>query len=312
MRQYIFKRLVGFFVVLIGVSILSFMLLSLSKVDPAEVIARRGNANVTPQMIEEIRGEMGLDASMMVRYGNWVKGLFSGDVGISIYSYRPIAQDLIEYLPVTFSLVGLSLLWTVIVAVPISIICARFKNSLVDHAIREICILGICMPPFWLGFLLLLGFAVKIPLFKVMPEAGIKGYILPSIALSIPVICAVIRLFRASLLSELSKDYVQYAKARGMSPIRIFLGHVLRNALPPIVTVFCQYLGYLIAGSAVVESVFSLKGVGSYLISCVTASDSIAVATCIVIIAGVFVLANLIGDLINRILCPWMVSESNG
>ena len=120
-----------------------------------------------------------------------------------------------------------------------------------------------------------------------------------------------VRLFRSTLLSELSSDYVRYAKARGLSAGRILIHHVMRNALPPIITLFCQYLGYLIAGSAVIESVFSMKGIGSYLIGCVMASDSSSVATCIVMIAAIFVLANLAGDLMNRILCPWMVRESN-
>ena len=172
--------------------------------------------------------------------------------------------------------------------------------------------LGICMPTFWLGFLLLLAFAVKLQIFTVVPAPGLKGLLLPSFTLAVPVICAFIRLFRSSLLGELGRDYVVYAKARGLSPGRILSHHVARNALPPIITLFCQYLGYLIAGGAVVESVFSISGIGSYLISCVIAADTTAVATCIMIIAAIFVLSNLAGDIINRMLCPWMVRETNG
>ncbi len=312
MKTYIRKRLLGFVIVLIGVSILSFLLLAFSGRDPAEVIARRGNLNASQELIESVRVEMGLDKSLPIQYWNWIKGMFTGDMGTSITSFRPISQDLAEYFPTTFALVGLSLLWTVLLAVPIGLFCARFRGRAADHAVRGVTILGICLPTFWLGFLLLLAFAVKLPWFQVLPEPGIKGFLLPSFALAVPVACAMIRLFRSTLLAELSSDYVRYARARGMSAGHILTHHVMRNALAPIVTLFCQYFGYLIAGSAVVESVFSLKGIGSYLVSCVTAADATSAATCIVIIAGIFVLANLAGDVVNRILCPWMVRESNG
>ena len=299
-------------IVLIGVSVLSFLLISLSNNDPAEIIARRNNIGATEEMIEVLREEMGLSGTMPTQYFNWMKGVLTGNPGLSIYSYRPIEQDLSEFVPVTLMLTGLALLWIVILAVPVSLLCSRFKGGFIDHITRGVTILGICLPSFWIGFMLLLIFAVNLKWFSVLPQAGITGYILPSLALAIPVACGVVRMFRASLLSELSSDYVLYAKARGLSPTRILTFHVLRNALPPIVTVFCQYLGYLIAGGAVIESVFSLKGIGSYLIACVMASDARATATCILIIASVFVIANLIGDIANRLLCPWMVGDYNG
>jgi ABC-type dipeptide/oligopeptide/nickel transport system permease component len=310
-KQYIRKRLLGFFVVLIGVSVLSFLLLTFSGNDPAETLTRRMDINASDEMIEATRVEMGLDKPLTVQYFSWIKGIFTGNVGISMYSMREIMQDMAEYFPVTFTLVGMAMLWVVFLGVPVSLLSARFRNGIADHLTRAITILGICMPTFWLGFLLLLAFAVNIPIFKVFPEPGMKGYILPSFALACPVICGTIRLFRSSLLSELSADYVRYARARGLSAGRILLRHVMHNALPPIITLFCQYLGGLIAGSAVVESVFSMKGIGTYLIACVLSADTRSVATCIVVIAIIFVLANLAGDVINRILCPWMVRESN-
>lgn len=311
MKSFILKRLFGFIIVLIGVSILSFILISLFGNDPAEIIGRRGNINISSELIQQIREEMNLDKPIIIRYINWVKGLFNGNFGISIYSYRPIAQDLSEYLPVTIMLSGLSIFWLLIFSIPISLICTRFRNGILDHFIRVLTIIGICTPSFWLGFLLLIFFAIKIPLFNVMPEPGIKGYILPSLALAIPMICSAIRLFRASLISQLSSDYVQYARARGLSANRILMKHIFRNALPPFITIFCQYIGYVIAGGILVEGIFSLKGVGSYLINCINASDATAVATCIVIIASVVVFVNLASDVINRILFPSMVRESN-
>lgn len=311
MKRYIIKRAISFIPVLIGVSILCFLLITFSGKDPAEVIARRGDMNATPELIEQVRVEMGLDGSLPERYLRWISGFFTGDFGLSITSYRPISEDIAEYFPITAALVGMSLLWTVILSMPLALLCARLKNSIFDHFTRGVTIFGMCIPTFWLGFMLLIVFAVQMKWFTVLPEPGIKGYILPSLALSIPTICGIIRLFRSSLLSELSCDYVRYAKARGLSSTRILLCHVFRNALPPIVTVFCQYLGTLIAGSAVMEAVFSIEGIGSYLISAVLSADSTSAATCIVIIAVVFITANFVGDIINRFLCPWMAGERN-
>lgn len=297
--------------VMAGVSVLSFLLIAVSNTDPAEVIARRSSGGATKEMVEAVRSQLGLDKPLFVRYFQWLRGIFTGDFGISIFSFRPISQDLRAFFPTTLSLVGLSLVWVILISVPVSLLCALRKNSIFDHITRGITLLGICLPTFWLGFLLLLAFAVKLSFFTVVPSPGIRGLLLPSFALAVPVICSFIRLFRSSLLSELGRDYVVYARARGLSPKRILLCHITRNALPPIITLFCQYLGYLIAGGAVVENVFSLTGIGSYLISCVLAADATAVATCIMIIAAVFVLANLAGDIINRLLCPWMVRETN-
>ncbi len=311
MQRYLFRRLIMFVLVLIGVSILSFALIGLFGHDPAEVIARRTNINATYDQIEAVRHDMGLDRPMTERYLAWLKGLFTGDVGISIYTFNPIMEDIREYLPVSLYLVGLSMLWVVVLSVPVSLLCARCPGGVLDHTVRIASIVGLSFPTFWLGFLLLIAFAVKHPVFTVVPSPGIKGYILPSVALSVPVIAGFVRVFRASLLREMNSDYAVYGRARGLSRGRILTHHAARNALPPVVTMFCQYLGYLIAGGAVVENVFTLRGIGTYLVGCVASADSTAVATCAVIVAGVFVAANLLGDLVNRLLCPWMLREYN-
>lgn len=311
MKKYILKRAAFFIPVMLGVSILSFLLIAFSGRDPAEIIARRGNTNATPEMIEQVRIEMGLDGSLLERYFRWICGFFTGDLGMSISTYRPISEDIGKFFPVTMTLVGLALLWTAVLSVPISLLCTRFKNGIFDHITRGITIFGICMPTFWLGFIGLVIFAVKLKWCTVVPTGRFSDYILPSIVLSVPVICGVVRMFRATLLSELSGDYVKYAKARGLSSNRILFCHVLRNGVPPIVTVFCQYFGSLIAGSAVMEGVFSIEGIGSYMISSVINADSSASAVCIVIIAAVFILANFAGDVVNKLLCPWIASEKN-
>ena len=129
MKQYVKKRLIGFLIVLIGVSILSFLLIAFSGNDPAEIVARRANINASEEMIEATRVELGLDESLPIQYLNWLKGFFTGDIGASIYSFREISLDLSEYFPVTFALVGMALLWIVVLSVPVSLLCARFRNQ---------------------------------------------------------------------------------------------------------------------------------------------------------------------------------------
>lgn len=299
MKKYLIRRIIMFFLVLVGVSILSFTLISLFGKDPAEMIARRTNINATYEQIEEVRKNLELDQPLPIRYFNWIIGRAKGDVGTSIYTFNPIMEDISLYFPTSLALVGLSLFWVIILAVPISLLCAKKPGKAADHAVRAGSIVGLSFPTFWLGFLLLIVLAVRHKLFTVLPEPGIKGYILPSFALALPIASGFIRVFRASLLREMNSDYADYARARGFSDGRILVHHEFRNALPPVVTMMCQYLGYLIAGGAVVENVFTLNVLGTYLVGCVSAADSTAVATCAVIIAAIFVAANFIGDIMN-------------
>ena len=273
MKKYIGKRIISFLIVLVGVSILSFLLIAWSGKDPAEIIAHRGVSNPTPEQIDMIRVEMGLDQPLPVRYIQWLSGMFTGELGASLTTHQPIVKDLHKYLATTTSLVGMAILWIIVLTVPISLLCARKRNRPFDQVTRGITICGICVPTFWLGFLLLLFFAIHLKWFSVLPSPGWRGFLLPSFALAVPSSCSLIRIMRSSLLAELSSDYVRFAKARGLSANRILVCHILRNALPPVVTIFFQQFGFLIAGGAVIESVFSIKGIGTYLVDSVIAAD---------------------------------------
>lgn len=297
--------------VLIGASVLSFALIALSDSNPAEIIAAKNGMLNDEEQIAEIEARLGYDKPLVARYFIWLGGLLTGDMGTSLSTYNPVAYDISNRLPVTLTLLGLAVVWIIIIALPLSLLCARYKNSIIDHITRGFTILGISMPTFWLGYILLLLFAVKLNLFSVVPKGDFAGYILPSFALALPTACSLVRVLRSSLLTEMSMDYVGFARARGLGKTRIMVSHVLRNALPPVVVLLCQYVGYLMAGSAVIENIFSLEGIGTYLLTCITSADDSAAATCIIIIAFVFVLSNLAADIINRLLCPWMVRESN-
>ncbi len=298
------QRLIGFAVVLAGVSILSFALSAISDVDPAEAIARQQISNASPELIERIREEYGLNRPVTERYFLWIAQILKGDLGISYMTRHPVSADIAALLPRTLALSGFALLLIIMISLPVGALCARYQNGVFDHIMRWVTVLGICMPVFWLGFLLLIQFAVKIPLFKVTAESGIKGYILPAISLAMPSICAAIRLFRSSILNEMSADYVVYLYARGKSKTCVLWTHAFKNALPPMITLFASYAGSLIAGSAIVESIFSIRGFGVFLIKAVIARDLPVISAAVLMIASIFVLLNLLADIINRLLCP--------
>ena len=280
MKSHWIKRIVRLLVLLFGVSILCFILTALSSTDPATYLVRRGNLSPTPEVIEQVRAELGLDQPLPIRYLNWIGGVFRGDFGESIFSTNEVAADLAACFPQTLQLVFLSLAEIIVFSILLGVLCAAKKNKLTDHIMRIVSLFGICVPPFWLGFLLLIGFAVEIPIFSVTPASGIMGLILPSITLSFPVICSTVRVFRASLLEEMHRDYVSFARANGMTV-------------------------------NIVEKVFSIKGVGNYLMNCIMAADANAIGACMLIIAALYLLAELFGEILNHLLCPWRKEESD-
>ena len=309
MIRYIRNRLIGLIIVLIGVTMLSFIFSNISNVDPAEALARRNMLNLTSEQIEEIREEMGLNLPIHKQYLNWVGQCIKGNLGISLLTRNPVSIDIAEKMPATLLLVGMAFLWIILMTFPISILSAIRKDSFFDYALRMITIIGISIPNFWLGFIMLIMFAIMIPIFDVVDYGSFKSLILPSLTLAIPIISSSIRLFRATILSNMNKDFVTYAKARGISRTNIIWKHILKNSMPPMVTVFCQHLGYMMAGSAIIENVFSWPGIGSHLVNAIIGRDLPTINGCVLVIAVIFVLCNLLADIVNIIINPKMLNE---
>lgn len=300
----IVKKLLSLIIVLLGVTMLTFAFSHLSPVDPAEAYLARTIQNPTQEQIEAVREQLGLNVPIHKQYINWISGCLSGDFGTSLLTKNPVLHDIAQKLPATLSIVGLAMVWIVLFTLVFSIACAYWKDSVFDHAIRAVTILGVSLPNFWLGFILLSIFAISIPMFKVVDFGSFKSMILPSVTLAIPVACGITRLLRSTIISTLSKEHVVYAKARGLSGMTILFRHVLKNSLPPVVTVLFQYFGYMIAGSAIVESVFSWPGLGGYLVEAIIGRDMITISGCVLVIAAVFVFCNLLADLMGSLLNP--------
>lgn len=299
-----FRKLLGLVIVIFGVITLSFCLQIFTGTDPAEMIVRKQSVFATEEQIQAVRVELGLDAPFHERYTDYIKGVLAGDLGTAITNKKPVAENIKAALPVTAVLIIMAMLWVAVFTVIIATITVILKGGVFDHVMRIVCIIGICVPSFWLALILLTAFAVEIPIFNVISDGSLKSLILPSVSMAFPVICISIRVLRASVLNELKSDYVTYAKARGFTSTQIIYSEVLRNSLPAALTLFAQYCAALFGTSALVEGVFSIQGLGSYLIESCERMDIYGVSGAILVCAVLFVLFNTAADLLSSIICP--------
>ena len=274
------KRLVSFIIVIWGVVTLSFCLQVFTGTDPAEMIVRKNSIF------------------------DYITGVATGDLGTAITNRQPVIENIKAALPVTCTVIVMAMAWVILFTVILSAISVIRKNGIFDNVTRIICIIGICVPSFWLALILLTAFAVNIPIFHVIADGSIKSLILPSIAMAVPIICISTRVLRASVLNELKSDYVLYAKARGFSNSQIVFGEVLRNALPAAITLFAQYCAALFGTSALVESVFSIDGLGIYLMESCESMDVYGISGAILVCAVLFVLFNTVADILSSMICP--------
>lgn len=300
------KKILRLITIFIGVTFLSFVLIHYSNIDPAEAYARRNYVRVTNSQIEEIRKKFGYDKPMAEQYFKYIKRLLKGDMGVSFRTNNPVFKDIKNTLPSTLILVLTSAIWIVLFSICFGTLLALKKNTLFDIIIGFITMIGISLPTFWLGYIFLLYFAVKFPLFKVVDYGTIKSLILPSLTFAIPIASSFIKIIRADLIKELNTDYIIYAKARGIKGFTL-LWYVLVNILPPIISLFFQNLGFMLGGSAIIESVFSWLGFGSYFISSILEKDLPAISGCLIVITVLFIFFNSLALLLNKKLNPRII-----
>lgn len=299
----ILSRLGILAVVLFGVTLLTFFYTSLSPVDAAQALAVRRYTRPTPEQVMQVRHELGLDQPLAKQYTDWIGKAVRGDFGNSYNTGKPIIGELSASLKPTLKLAAAALLFTALLSIPFGVLSAGRKGGLADKSIYLFGIVCMSVPNYWIGFMLMLAFAVHIPLFSIMGADGLKDFILPALAAAIPTSAANIRVFRSSLLDAYNSDFVMYARARGISELRI-AGMVSRYALPPLVTLFGQSFGFTIAGSAMIEFVFSIPGIGSMLVSALGSRDTVTINACVLVIAVIFVAVNFLAEVVNSLLNP--------
>lgn len=306
MRSYLLARLAALLPVLLGVSLLAFALANLAPGDPAEQVLRQGGQEPTPEQVQALRHQLGLDAPFAVRYARWLGAVLHGDLGRSYADRRPVAQELARRFPATLELAAGALLIALAIGIPGGVLAAVRRDTLFDHACRTIALLLASLPGFALALFLIYLFAVRL---HALPVAGYGGgdlrhLALPALALSAATAATLLRLTRASLLEVWSMEFVRTARAKGLPEPTILWQHALRNALLPTVTVAATSFGRMLGGAAIVEVIFAWPGIGKYVVDAIYARDYPVIQGFVLWMGVTFVLVNLATDLLYRRIDP--------
>jgi peptide/nickel transport system permease protein len=305
MLKYILKRLLLVFVVVLGVTVVTFSVMQSAPGDPAEMIAvARYGEDLTQEEIEWVRITEGLDAPVYIQYLRWLEHVLRLDLGKSQITYEDVLGEILTRFPATLVLAISSLILSLLIALPTGIISAIRKNTIVDNACMTGALLGVSMPNFWLGLLLIWLFALSLGLLPSFGYGGIKHLILPTITLGTSMAAITTRLTRSSMLDVLNQDYIVTAKAKGLDERTILLKHALKNAMLPVITFVGLQLGFLLGGAVIVETIFAWPGIGRLLVDSIYARDFALIQGCVLFIAVIFALANLAVDILYAYLDP--------
>lgn len=307
MVKYIVKRILLLIPVILGVSFIVFGLLELSPGDPARNIL---GTNASPEEVAELREEMGLNDPFLVRYGRFIKDLvLHGDLGDSYISRIPVIEEIGNRAGHTFKLAVLAIALAIILGIPIGIISAVKQYSLFDNITMIFALLGICMPVFWLGLLLIILFSVNLGWLPSSGFESIEQMILPSIALAAQSVSVITRMTRSSMLEVIRQDYIRTVRAKGQKEKVVVMRHALGNALIPILTTVGTQFGQLLGGAVMTEVIFSIPGVGRLMVDSIMMRDTPMVLGCILFVAVSFAVVNLIVDLLYSFVDPRIKSQ---
>jgi peptide/nickel transport system permease protein len=306
---YVVRRLLATIVVMAVVALVVFLLLYLTPGDPAAILA--GDA-ATSDDIRRIREKLGLDEPFLVRFGGWIAQLMRGDLGVSIFTNLPVAHLIGQRVEPTLSLTLCTLFVSVLVAVPLGVIAAARAGTWIDRCVMAFSVLGFSLPVFVLAYILILTFSIHLDWLPVQGYRPIREgvwewarhLILPSTALGTVYIALIARITRASMLDALAQDYVRTAQAKGLTPSEVLIGHALKNAAVPIVTVIGIGIALLIGGAIVTETVFALPGIGRLTVDSILRRDYPIIQGVVLVFSGAYVLINLAVDLSYMLLDP--------
>jgi peptide/nickel transport system permease protein len=311
LRRLLVARLVDLAVVLLGVSVIVFLMIRLVPGDSVAIMLG-ANAEVTPERVEALRARLGLDQPLPVQYLRWLAAALTGDLGISIWTGRPVREEILLHLGPTLELTLVSLLLGAGLAIPAGCLMAAWRGRTADVVLRILAIAGLTIPSFWLGIILILAVS------SLAPGAALLGYVpfsedplgnlrriaLPALALALPILAGLSRLVRTAMLDALGQDYVRTARAKGVPEWLVLYRHALRNALIPFLTSVGIATGYLIGGSMVVEQVFAIPGLGRLILGAVAERNYPLVQGTILVVTAAFVLVNFVVDLAYGLIDP--------
>jgi peptide/nickel transport system permease protein len=303
---YVVRRVAYLVPTWIGITLLAFVMGLFAPGDPASLVFSRAHAGRPPSTVEleRTRHELGLDDPAPERYLRSVTAAAQGDLGTSYASGRPVMTELLERFPATLQLAIAATLLAIALGLPLGVLAAMRRNSLLDHATRGVSLVAASIPSFWVAYLLIILFSVKLRLLPSFGNGGLDHLVLPALALALAEIGVVARLARASMLEVLGKEYLTAARARGLRERRVIGLHAMKNALVPVVTQVGLIFGFLLAYSAIVEVIFVWPGIGRLAVDAITQRDYPVIQGVVIFAGTVFILVNLVVDLLYQRLDP--------
>lgn len=301
MLKYFFRRLLIAIPVLLVTAVLVFSALHLAGGDPVSLMV----GSTAPQETRDrIRKKMGFDKPLTVQFGIYISNVFRGDLGNSILNRRSVSEMIVEKLPITAELGVAAFSLAYVIAIPLGIIAALNRNSIVDWLSMLIALIGVSMPGFWLGLILIYIFALKL---RMLPPTGygdITQLILPALALGLPRTGRIARITRSTVLEVIDQDYIRTARAKGLTEWVVVVKHALRNAMLPIISLMGLDLGYIIGGSVVIENVFARNGIGNMMLQAIFSRDFPVLQGSMFVLALAIILSNILADLSYMVIDP--------
>jgi peptide/nickel transport system permease protein len=302
MTQYIIRRFLQMIPITLGILTLIFSLIHLIPGDPAMQIAGEG---ARPQDVINVRKALGLDQPLWKQYVTYLNNLAHGDLGQSFRTNQSVAKEIAVRYPATMQLAFGAMFVALLVAFPLGIVSAIYRNSWIDNVARFFALIGVSMPSFWFGPLLIMAFAINREWFPVSGrEAGFRSLVLPSVTMGLALSAILTRMIRVSLADELGQLYVTTAIAKGVTRARAIFRHALKNALIPVITILALQFGSLLTGAIITEQIFSWPGLGRLLIQSITTRDYPQVQASILVIALTYIMVNFLSDLMYAVVDP--------
>ena len=298
---HIVRTLLLSLITLLGVSVLIFLMLRVLPGDPARVLA---GLNASAEQVARIRADLGLDEPLLSQYWQFLSGVLTGDLGESARTSRPVSDEIAVRLPATLILAVVATIIGTIAGITAGVVAAVRRNSVVDHVISSVAMMGVSMPVYWLGLLLILLFAVTLGWLPAAGSGDPLSIVLPAVTLAAFSTALISRMTRASMLEVLGQDYVRTAEAKGAPPTTVIIRHGQRNAFIPILTVISLQFGALLGGAVLTETVFGWPGIGRLLVDSIGARDFAVVQGIVLVYAAAFILLNVIVDVLYVVIDP--------
>lgn len=304
----VLNRLLGMLAVALGVMVLVFLFIHLIPGDPVDVML---GESASPADRSALRTRLGLDQSLVVQLGEYFQSLLRLDLGESLHSGRPVSALLLERLPATLQLAITALLFTLLLALPLGLLAAARKDTLWDRGAMTFSLLGVSVPNFWMGPLLILVFSLWLGWFPVSGRETASSVVLPAITLGTSLAAILSRMIRSSVLEVLGEEYIRTAYAKGFSRRQVLVRHALPNALLPVITILGLQFGTLLAGAVITETVFSWPGIGLLTIEAIQSRDYPVVQACVLLISLGYVLVNTLTDVLYSVIDPRVRTRSS-